>query len=199
MRKYLYIWHVPEQHLIVASGIEFTDLVDHITLSSGLILLSHGYYNANYDKSSRFDFIEKNDIRELQSKDIYSWGDFCWVDYNSESFPKISKKEIAELLFFSHMAEPFENIIYSSLKNKFLCYSHDDGWFLKLYYKNWNDINALIKSLNISCNKDELIKSLISQRHAFWVHGDSIEKEETTFDIDSILNKRLKAPTTKST
>ena len=195
MRNYLYIWHDPEQHLIVASGTEFTDLVDHISLSSGLILLSHGYDDANYDKSSRFDFIEKNDIRELQNADIYSWGDFCWVDYNSETFPFISKEEIAELLYFSHMAEPIKNIIYPSLKNKFLCYSHDDGWFLKLYYKNWNDINALVKSLNITCNKDELINSLLSQKHALWVQGGSIEEEEITFDIDSILNKKLKAPT----
>jgi hypothetical protein len=196
MRNYLYIWHKKEQQFIVASGIEFADISGYISLSSGLILLSHCFDDAKFDKNSRFDFIGQKGIRELSNEDIYSWGDFCWVDYDSESFPKISKKEIAELLYFSHMAEPFKSIIYPSLKNKFLFYSHDDSWFLKLYYKNWNDINDLISALNISCDKDKLINSLISQRHALWVQGDSIEEEESTFDIDSIINKRLKAPTT---
>jgi hypothetical protein len=81
----------------------------------------------------------QDEIPKVVGENIYSWGDFCWVDYNTENFPHLTKREIAELLYFGHKAEPLNEVRIPSLNNKYLFYAHDDGWFLKLYYVNWDD------------------------------------------------------------
>jgi len=170
-----------EQHFIVASGIEFKDVADHVALSSGLLFLCHRIDDAKFDKISRFTFIEKSAILGLSDENIYSWGDFCWVDYNCDNFPEISNQEIAELLYFGHKAEPFDKIQTPSLNNRYLFYAHDDGWFTKIYYKNWNDIDVLIRSLAFTFDKDQVLESIIKSKVAFWIYGDSFEVEEATF------------------
>lgn len=128
----------------------------------------------------------------MAKENIYSWGDFCWADYSSETFPEIPKKEIAELLYFSHKSEPLDQIRISSLQNKYLFDAHDDGWFLKMYYENWKDMEGLIDSLELPFDRKKLIKVLNTTKDAYWISGGAIETEEATLDINEILNKRLR-------
>ena len=192
MRDYLYIWHNAELNYIVASGIEFKALSCQIAETSGIILLNHNSDAVEYDESSRFEFVPKDQLSNITEANIYSWGDFCWVDYNTEKFPNIPKNEIAELLYFGHQVEPLVEIQIPSLQNKYLCYAHDDGWFLKLYYKNWYDIVLLIDSLELSFDKEKLASLLSTSSNAYWISVDSFEEEKPTFDVDSVLNKRLR-------
>ena len=197
MRDYLYIWHNREERCIVASGIESKDIFTTIVEKSGIILLSHHSEHVLSDATSRLEFVPYAEIPCLIQEDIYSWGNFCWVDYTNEDFPRMSKHEVAELLYFDHMAEPLADIRVPSLHNKFMAYAHDDGWFLKLYYVQWHEITSLIERLDISCDRQELIAQLEGAEDAYWVSGDALEVEEVTFNIDGVLNKKLRERTAK--
>jgi hypothetical protein len=192
MRDYLYIWHNKDSKFIVSSGIEYRDVSSQISETSGIILLNHDSDDFEYDELSRFEFVPQDQLSVLTKEDIYSWGDFCWVDYNTETFPNIPKNEIAELLYFGHQGEPFGDIRIPSLKNKYLYYAHDDGWFLRLYYKKWDDIVQSIDSIEFSFDKKKLANLLSTSSNAYWISVGSFEEEKPTFDVDSVLNKRLR-------
>jgi hypothetical protein len=117
---------------------------------------------------------------------------FVGQTYNTETFPNIPKMEIAELLYFGHQGEPFDEIRIPSLKNNYLYYAHDDGWFLRLYYINWDDIVQLIDSIEFSFDQEKLANLLSTSSNAYWISVGSFEEEEPTFDVDMVLNKRLR-------
>ena len=191
MRDYLYIWNDPEEHFIVASGIEFSDLMDHMGSNGGLVLLEHGLdWFTKYleqDSNSELIYVPQTQIHELAKEDIYSWGNFSWADYACESIAGLSDQEIAELLFFARMKRPLDRIALPALGNKFLCYIHDDGWYMKLYYSSWDDVAMLMGALHPELDLTELHTG----KSAYWVSGSSIDIEEKTFDIDSILERRI--------
>jgi len=73
------------------------------------------------------------------------------------------------------------------LGNRFLTYIHDDGWFLKAYYRDWVDAEAVLVKILPAL----LISSLEAGDHAVWLKGDSVKIEEKTFDVDKIINRNL--------
>lgn len=195
MRDYIYIWNDPVNQFIVASGIEFNDIAQHLAIQSGIILLNPSYFLPDYvkrDRKTSLSYILNEDINKLYEENVYSWGNFCWVDYTDDLL-EITDQEIAELLYIEHMGKPMNRIVLPSLRNRFLYLSHDDGWYLKLYYTSWDDIAALTTAL---CPLLNLI-DLQSDGTAFWVSNGMIEKEERTFDIDAVLNRRFPHPRRK--
>ncbi len=195
MRNYLYLWHDPEKRFLVTSGIEFKDIASRIGTDGGLLLLEHDYAEAVLDRSSRFEYIPSSQIEKLKNENIYKWGDIRWVDYSGDSFPMLSKQDMAELLYFRHTGEPFEHVRLPVLKNKFFACGHDDGWFLQLYYESWFDVIDLIDGLGFLRNIDIRTKVLSGDAGAFWIDDAGIKTEVATFDIDSILNRKRKKPT----
>ncbi|UTC76015.1 hypothetical protein E4O03_04720 [Treponema sp. OMZ 792] len=187
MREYVYIWNNPNKNYIIASGIEFKDIAN---IDKNYLLLSHESEIAEYDLNTRFDYIRSNKIDGLLKEDIYSFGNFSWVPYTGETFPILSKKTVAELLYFNHITEPFDKIIFEELLNEYLAFAHDDGWFLKMYYDNFQFINKILEKINkkFSCyiNTSEFQKGL----YAYWIDKNGIETEIISDDIDKILNKR---------
>lgn len=199
MRNYIYIWNDPIEKYLIISGIEFKDFKYILNNNHGYILLDHNSEYCKYDTDTGFDYIMENEIQKVREENIYSWGNCTWVDFIGETIPKISEQEIAELLYFKHRAKPLNSIKISSLKNYFLAYAHDDGWFLKIYYNDWSYTKIIVELINkkMKCilNIEELFKGI----DAFWIKKGIIEKEEKTLHIDNILQKRERRPTTSST
>jgi hypothetical protein len=191
MRDYLYIFNDPKDKFILASGIEFRVLANHIS-GRGLVLLKHEYPDAGFDFQSRFEYLPSTDIEELSKENIYGWGDFCWVDFISNPPFHLEKRTISELLYFAHTAEPLNTSVFDEFKNKFLCYIHDDGWYLKLYYNNWDDVNVLLRDVlpRLGVNSS-IIREIEIGDEAFWISDGVSEPCDKTTDIDSILNKKL--------
>jgi hypothetical protein len=190
VRDYLYVWHDPKEQFVVASGLCVRDFVPLLDDKKCLILLDHKSVVASYDSSSRFSYVTKEDLSEFLNEDIYSWGDFAWADCVHGNIPHIPDKEIAELLFFAHHAKPLGNISLSSIRNGFLAYAHDDGWYLKVYYQEWKNISGLMLG-NIPEAVGILdIDDLRKGRTAFWLKGGAVKAAEKTHDIDHILNGR---------
>ena len=191
MRDYLYLWHNPKRRMLVASGIELKDLAPLASSGGGLLLLRHGYTDATHDPSSRFDHVAASDIKALIDENVYSWGDFCWADYTGDSFPALTKQEVAELLYFGHTGELLEERIgLPSLGNRFLARGHDDGWFLNLYYDSWSDMIHLLDQLELLKGVNGRSALLSGEHGAFWIDHSGLVEEEATFDIDSLLNRR---------
>lgn len=190
MRDYLYVWHDPEQQFLVASGIEFKDFLPSLTPQGGVVLIDHQSDAAAYDTNSSFNFVQASNLALLAAEDIYSWGNFVWADYASSELPPIPDDEVSELLFFAHKAKPLHKIALPSLGNNFLSYVHDDGWYLRLYYTNWDHAQRLIAGA--ASNLGALDVSELKQgTHGFWIRGGKVVTEEKTDDVDRVLNRRL--------
>ncbi|MDF7802118.1 hypothetical protein P4C99_21785 [Pontiellaceae bacterium B1224] len=191
MRDYLYIFNNPKDKFILASGIEFKVIAEHIS-DRGLFLLKHEYPNAGFDFQSRFEYLSSVDIAELSEENIYGWGDFCWVDFIGNPPFQLDKNTISELLYFAHASEPLQSFIFDQLQNKFLCYIHDDGWYLKLYYNNWDHVDEILKGVVPRLGGDSnLIRDIEIGDEAYWISNGVSEICDKTTDIDSILNKKL--------
>ncbi len=191
MRNYLYIWHEPEKQLIVASGIEFKDFQPIFCRRGGIVLIEHKSKLAEHDLESGFDFVTNAGLSALMNENIYSWGNFVWIDYKVPTFPKLTDIEVSEILFFAHKAKPFKSVNIHSLDNQFMAYVHDDGWYLQLYYTSWLEIETLINTIIPShigkLNTAELKKG----NHGYWLQNGHVITEEKTYAIDLILNRRL--------
>lgn len=188
MRDYLYIYNNNDEKYILTSGINFKDLQDVLTVKNGLILIKHCYHSAHYDNDSRFDYILSYEINNLIEDDIYSYGDFIFVDYDNE-LKNLSKQDISELLYFGHKVEPYGNINIKNIDNEILCYIHDDGYLCKIYYSNWEIIDKILASLLNENNISSLIKN---KNIAYWFDKDGSKVESSTDSIDDILNRNIK-------
>jgi hypothetical protein len=63
------------------------------------------------------------------------------VDFSKkEDLDALSNIQIAELLFFGHLAKPLNKVP----KRRFAYFAHDDGWFNKLYVTDLHDYEILL-------------------------------------------------------
>jgi len=70
---------------------------------------------------------------------------FFWVDFQNEAdLDRVTKQELAELLYFGHKVEPFNQFQIANLRNRFAYYSHDDDWFVRIYMENPDDYRAVV-------------------------------------------------------
>lgn len=191
MRDYLYVWHDPELQFVVASGIEFRDVVPYLKSQGGTVLIDHQSEIATCDAAaSAFGFVHASDLAKLAAEDIYSWGNFVWADYAFPTFPLISDAETAELLFFAHKAKPLR-VTIPCLRNHFLGYAHDDGWYLKLYYSRWEHVESLLGMMVPATLGNLDLLELKQGTHGAWLCDGEATPEERTHDIDKVLNRRL--------
>jgi hypothetical protein len=187
MRSYLYIWHDVEHKVIVTSGIEFKDFLPLLSSKGGIIILDHKSQAVDHDFASGFDFVSAQNLSQIAAEDIYSWGNFVWADFETPYVPRITDEDIASLLFFSHAVKPLKDTELTSLKNSFLCYIHDDGWFMKVHYARWSDVEKFIAEVIPACLSSVDIAKLTTGDCAFWIQAGKSQVEEKTYDIDSIL------------
>lgn len=191
-RRYLYIFNDPEAKFIVASGIEFKVLVKQLA-DRGLFLLGHGYPYASFDAQSGFGYIPSTEIKELAKEHIYAWGGFCWVDFTGNPPFALGKNTISELLYFAHTAEPLNTSIFDELQNRFLCYMFADGWYLKLYYRDWSDVEGLLQDVIPGLGESPtIIRDIEIGDGSFWIANGVSERCDKTMDINSILSEKLK-------
>ena len=190
MREYLYIWNNPEERFIVASGLEFKYLAPLLCVG-GLILLEHKSEVARYDNKSLFEYVPKAGFRDLANEDMYSWGNFSWVDYSADTVPAITPEDVAEILYFGHAAKPLREIHIQSIGNQFLAYAHDDGWFLQLYYVEWESVWRILSKLYPVLLSGNVAVPLQEGSSALWMNNGLVVQEVKTFDVDSVLNRRL--------
>jgi hypothetical protein len=143
IRNFIYVnGSEMEQHCFYSCGIEFHEFMSSVSnRPENLLLLKHNFGNARWNSIAKFDYVTSQEIKELINDDVYSYGDFCWVDFNKEEdLDLMSAMQIAELLFFAHLAGPLQDIP----KVRFAYFAHDDGWFNKLYVTKLEDYEQIL-------------------------------------------------------
>lgn len=192
MRDYLYLWK--KQDHLVASGIEFVDLMPLLEDAGGLVLLRHDYDEVDYDYGTGLDYVARSGLSALAAVNIYSFGDFAWADYRTPGFPSVVPEDVAQLLYFAHAGVPLRQVSLTSLGNRLLVFGHDDGWRLSLYTRDWDPVRTLISDLVARLTRGSCSAAPIEGRSddaAVWVTPSGVEDCEGTWDIDGVLNARI--------
>ncbi|MFK4998592.1 hypothetical protein ACI2OX_18625 [Bacillus sp. N9] len=84
-------------------------------------------------------------LPSLLTEDVYSYGDFCWLDFEEESdLNSLSGQEIAEILYLGHFKDHLASPFYEKISNHVVYLAGDDGWFNKTYYRSWDYFYAML-------------------------------------------------------
>jgi hypothetical protein len=111
-----------------------------------------------------------HEIERLAKEDVYNYGDFCFVDYETpQSVINLRDEQIAELLYLGHLHKPLHSAFSKALRNRFAYIAHDDGWFCKLYCQNPLDFGVVLckkiltgfTTANQLCPSDDTIISIL--------------------------------------
>ncbi|BBI35099.1 oxalate:formate antiporter [Cohnella abietis] len=140
-RDVVYMIYSEEERSITASGIEFNEFVDSLTMGlNNVLLLSSGYTGADFHSGVGLDFVKRENLHKLYKENIHSYGDFCWIDFDElASLDKLEPQEKAELLYLGHYKKVLGSLFFEKLNNQFVYLAHDDGWYSKVFYKNKQD------------------------------------------------------------
>ena len=144
-RTKLYIKADVVHHEFVYSGIEFYEFIHYLRKPIENIVLLKANYIGN-DCQNNFELVEGNtDIDLLSQEDVYSFGDFCFLDYaKHENIGRLTDEQIAEMLYLAHMNKPLKSPFFDVLNNRFAYLAHDDGFFCKLYCRELEDMMNII-------------------------------------------------------
>lgn len=199
MRDYLYVWHQPETKRLLLSGVVFADLLPELQGVGGLLLVRHQFDNARRDRHTQSDFVSSDQFPDLVADNIYGYGDFCWADYGAAvELEKLTDRSIAEIAFFRQVLRPLRNVEVGGLQNRFLAYSHDDGWYLRLFYSDWRFVETLVGRMLAKfldkTTQFEATEKLRKSQMAYWIRQGSIQECEQTEDVDSVHDKYTPKP-----
>ena len=142
----------PERNEAVFSGIKFADFIECTLIPiENILLLSPIDIGEKY--CHNFELIEgKDNIAKLKLENIYRYGNFNFVDYaNNALVNSLSKEQVAELLYLAHMYEPLKTPFFDKLQNNYAYLSHDDGWYCKLYCKEWQASTSILLNKLLKC------------------------------------------------
>ena len=146
-RTKIYTKVTPEEKRIVYSGIDFFEFSMYLPNPIENLLLLKGDYLGN-KCIHNFELLEgTEEIAKLEKEDIYSYGDFVFLDYNAtNSVAALSKQQIAEMLYLAHMSTTMQSPFFELLQNRFFYIAHDDGSYCKLYCQNLSDYFTVLNS-----------------------------------------------------
>lgn len=141
--KILYVISDLNENKFVYSGITLDFFIKHIKQTPNMLLIKSDYIGEKCLKN--FELIEGvEQIEALIKYNEKCGGDFCFVDYCSESdLACLSEYNIAELLYMGHVFKPLESPFFKEIKNDFAYLSHDDSFYCKLYCKNSNEFKSV--------------------------------------------------------
>lgn len=134
---------------VMSYGIEFAEFAAAFSGSlSHLLLLKHRFDDADFNMHTQLEYCPDERINKLAAEDVYSYGDFCWIDFIEEDvLNELTGQEIAELLYLGHQKQHLKLPFYNKLGNRFVYLAHDDGWFNKTYYRSFKDFFQVLSEV----------------------------------------------------
>jgi hypothetical protein len=168
VRDLIYIHLNQANQYVLSYGIEFEEFAAAFSESlSNLLLLKHRFDDTDYNMHTLLEYCPEDKVKKLAGEDVYSYGDFCWVDFiEEEGLNELTGQEIAELLYLGHLKQHLKLPFYNKLGNRFVYLAHDDGWFNKIYYRTFKDFFHLLSlAITNKLGKIKLKKSLLGMRN----------------------------------
>jgi hypothetical protein len=145
----IYIIYNEEEQSATSMGIEFIDFGNSLTMElNNVLLLASGYIGEDFHSGIGLEFVRKEHLSGLYKENVYSYGDFCWVDFDGiASLDNLEPQEKAELLYLGHYKKALRSPFFDKLNNKFVYLAHDDGWYNKVFHKDKNDYIDMLRHL----------------------------------------------------
>ncbi|OKP83469.1 hypothetical protein A3844_21760 [Paenibacillus helianthi] len=177
----IYMIYNENEQSTTSMGIEFIDFIHCLTVEpNNILLLESRYTGEDFHYGLRLEFVRKENLKDLYEENVYSYGDFCWVDFDEmNTLDDLTPQEKAELLYLGHYQQPFGSPFFEKLNNKFVYLAHDDGWFNKIFYKDKNQYIDVLGRL--------ISNKLKSYRKNVPPLGQDIGELLTLFAKDGIL------------
>ncbi|WP_409296547.1 hypothetical protein V1498_01290 [Peribacillus sp. SCS-26] len=165
-RDVLYLHLQASERFVVSYGMEFKEFTASLNqVLPNLLLLKHKYEDGEFNLNTLMDYVTREELPSLMKQNVYSYGDFCWIDFGEEgSLDQLDGHEIAELLYLGHCKGHLKPPFYRQLNNSFVYLAHDDGWFNKTYYRSMDTFYEILG--NLIPLKLELLK-----REKSWLGG----------------------------
>ena len=134
-------------NFVLTSGMEFRNFMNGIrTKPSNILILKGSPADCSFSNNLFMEYITNEHMESFLKDDVYSYGDFCWVDFEDEdSLKKVTEQELAELLYVGHKKMPLSKIVFDSLKNKIIYLCHDDDYWVKVYMLDIKDYKKVIE------------------------------------------------------
>ncbi|MCL2248446.1 MAG: hypothetical protein FWC13_04185 [Oscillospiraceae bacterium] len=124
-RTILYVKTWPENNQIIYSGITFAEFIGFLPKCVENLMIISGECDAitlDTKHERCFNLFEgQEQVQRLAMEHIYSFGDFCFVDYASpDDLRTLGEGQIAELLYMGHMHKPLENPFFDQIQMIFV-------------------------------------------------------------------------------
>jgi len=192
----IYVKIYLDAHKMVISKFNFSDLIEYTPIPlNNILLLKSDYIGEN--RRHNFELLEgKRDIAKMIKDKAYSYGDFCFTDYEDiPAVEQLSDEQIAELLYMAHLYKPLNSPFFEVLKNNFVYLGHDDGWYCKIYCKEKELLNSLLLNKlrgdiqQTIKNKNTIVlpNKIVENTLKFSVDGLLIELEKQRQKSEDIL------------
>lgn len=182
LRDVFYINAFPENNELVYYGMQLNEFIKYNPVEINKLLILEGeYFGRGFRSKTKLQVVENDEMEEFLGEDIYGYGDFAWVDFdNRENLEKLEPMELAELLYLGHMFKPINSPFFEKIQNRYAYLAHDDGWFCRLYCKEYSDFQEII------CNK--IIDTVsTSKRRKIYPFSDDVKKELLNLANDGLL------------
>jgi hypothetical protein len=146
VRDLIYIHHNNYDQFVITYGIEFKEFMESLSVNlKNLLLLKHRFNDAEFNMHTLLEFVTQEKLNMLMSDGVYGYGNFCWMDFNGlEGLNELTGQELAELLYLGHIKQHLKPPFYQKLRNRFAYLAHDDGWFNKVYYREFEDFYEML-------------------------------------------------------
>jgi hypothetical protein len=145
IRDLVYINYENKLNKVISYGIEFREFMKALYKRPNNILILEGDYGTNFDFTTNCEYCISKDIDDFLQEDVYSYGNFSWIDFESvEGLKSLDPEEVAELFYLGKMWEPVKDTFFKKLKNRFVYTAHDDGWINHTVYNNKSDFEEVL-------------------------------------------------------
>lgn len=182
MRDVFYLNAYPENNEIVNYGMELREFLKCTPMKlNHMLLLDAEYYGPYVSAKTKLEVVDKENMHEFLKEDIYSYGNFAWVDFNQkENIEKLTPTEVAELLYIGHTSRPVHSPFFEKIDNRYVYLAHDDGYFCRLYCKYYNELEEIIAN--------KIILTIpVSKRRKIYPVPEDVKKKLLTLAVDGLL------------
>lgn len=151
VRDFIYVSYEEELSRVISSGIEFKEFIQALSVRPRNILVLAGHFVGEHDFITNCEYCVNEDIDAFLEEDVYNYGDFAWIDFESpDSLKLLEPIEVAELFYLAKKWQPITGTFFEKLNNRFVYTAHDDGWINYTYYNQSTDFDDVFGNAIIS-------------------------------------------------
>lgn len=147
----IYVNYEKDLNMVISYGIEFKEFIQSLSNRPKNILVLEGHFMGETDFTTNCEYCISKDIEEFIEEDVYSYGDFSWIDFESvDGLQALECEEVAELFYIGKMWKVINKTYFEKLGNRFIYNAHDDGWCNNTFYNNISDFKEILSKVIVN-------------------------------------------------